>query len=195
MAAVGLVNLKGVLWSAAAGSAHLSGNKRHALASPSRVLQRADCCCIGFGTSHSNMRIPCPQRQACSCQAQLGPARRARRAPATAARAAAEPPPQQGEQGQQQAAAPAGLDRRRLLAASALAAAAPLARPLGAVAGGDETFMSTEGFAFEHPSSWVVAFDRSTTGAKGDGAVTVSARCRAVLRLMGGPHAWILLHC
>lgn len=101
----------------------------------------------------------------------------------------------QGPQQPQQPQDAANLGRRLLLAATAALAAAPLtASPPSAVAApaaapsscssSSETFMSVEGFAFDHPKDWVVAFDRSTTGSKSTGAVTVgvrSALCCAAL--------------
>lgn len=63
----------------------------------------------------------------------------------------------------------AAASRRQLLGTALLAA--PLLLPAASQA--VETFMSSEGFAFQHPTDWVVAFDRS--GGRGDGAVTVSA--------------------
>lgn len=63
----------------------------------------------------------------------------------------------------------AAASRRQLLGTALLAA--PLLLPAAGQAA--EAFMSSEGFAFQHPTDWVVAFDRS--GGRGDGAVTVSA--------------------
>lgn len=79
------------------------------------------------------------------------------------------------------------LQRREFLAVlSTAGAATALSLPLPAAAqpsaGAPDlplTFTSTEGFAFDYPESWVVAFDRS--GGRGDGAVASIGDFRQLL--------------
>jgi hypothetical protein len=74
--------------------------------------------------------------------------------------------------------------RRSLLALLAAATRVPAALAEAAAATGGAhaapalplTFSSKEGFSFNYPDNWVVAFDRS--GGRGDGAVTVVGEFR-----------------
>jgi hypothetical protein len=108
----------------------------------------------------------------------LAPSRRAPR-PAAASRALPPPPPPC------EPAAAAVPRRAALFSLAAASAAALAARPATAAAAaqpsGEEirTLTSRDGFAFDYPASWVVAFDRSG-GFRGEGAVATVGDFRGV---------------
>jgi hypothetical protein len=118
-----------------------------------------------------------------SATAILGPARPPpppRRAPRPAAASHAPPPPPPPPPPREPAAVPR---RAALLGLAAASGAVLVARPPVAAAqpSGEEirTFTSRDGFAFDHPASWVVAFDRSG-GFRGEGAVATVGDFRGV---------------